>query len=308
MNAHSNYLLASRIVLSAGLLCALAGPAFADDGAAKSAANSTDGANATTAAPATTATSAKPKPDREKKIYTNEDVEALARNYGLSTVGNAAPDGSALPVNRRSGAGQILVSRTLRVPLPPEKDPAWYAEQYLSLSARMDDIDYQVQQLRSFMASDAAPASGASGLNFGLNIYADCPAMTTDAHIQLLLQQRADLEAQVSDLEDRAQLNGIASGVFRNASAFAPAASGISTRESLNALQTDLAETRATEAAMHQEAAAQNVTLIPETRFGGSYTSDYLKQLSIQQAALQQQIHSVADTARHEGLPPNTLP
>ena len=303
MNALSHYLRASRIVLSACLLCALAVPAFADDGAAKS-----DGANASTAVTATIA-SAKPKPDREKKIYTNEDVEALAHNYGLSTVGNAAPDGSALPATRRSGAQQVLVSRTLRAPLPPEKDPAWYAGQYLALSARMDDIDNQVQQLRSFMASDAAPGSGAPGLNFGLNVYADCPAISTDAHIQLLLQQRADLEAQVSNLEDLAQSNGIDSGVFRNASAYAQGGGGdISTREYLNALQTDLAETRATEAAMHQEAAAQNVKLIPETRFGGSFTSDYLKQLNIQQAALQQEISSVGDVARHEGLPPNTLP
>lgn len=312
MNTLSYQLRAGRILLSACLLCALAAPAFADDGTAKSGTAKPDGANAATAAPTTavpaTATAAKPKPDREKKIYTNEDVEALARNYGLSTVGNAAPDGSALPVARRSGSQQVLVSRTLRAPLPPEKDPAWYAGQYLALSARMDDIDNQVQQLRSFMASDAAPGSGAPGLNFGLNVYADCPAISTDAHIQLLLQQRADLEAQISDLESLAQINSIDSGVFRNAPAFAPSGGGISTREYLNALQTDLAETRATEAAMHQEAAAQNVKLIPETRFGGSFTSDYLKQLSVQQAVLQQEINSVGDVARHEGLPPNTLP
>jgi hypothetical protein len=297
MNAHSHHLRASRILLSAGLLCALSIPAFAGDGAAKTAAaNSPDG------------NSAPPKPAREKKIYTNEDVETLARNYGASSVGNAAPDASVPPATMRPLTPQLLVTRTPRTPLPPEKDPTWYAQQYLSLSARMDDIDNQVQQLRSFMASDAAPASGAQGLNFGLNIYADCPAMTTDAQIQLLLQQRAALDAQISDLEGRAQLNSIDPGVLRNAAAIAPRATDISTRETLNALQTDLAEIRGTQIAMHQEAAAQNVTLIPETRFGGGFTADYLKQLNVQQTALQQQIGAVSDTARHEGLAPSTLP
>src|ERR1700679_301040 len=108
MNALSLFSRVGRILLSAGLLCALAMPAFADDGTAKSAAANSDGTSATAAAPVAS-TPAKPKPDREKKIYTNEDVEALARNYGLSIVGNAAPDGSALPATRRSGAGQILV-------------------------------------------------------------------------------------------------------------------------------------------------------------------------------------------------------
>ena len=146
------------------------------------------------------------------------------------------------------------------------------------------------------------------GLNGGVNIYAPCDGITTDAQIQLLLQQRAELDAQISDLEGRAQLNGIDPGVLRNAAAIAPRATNISTRETLNALQTDLAEIRGTEIAMHQEAAAQNVKLIPETRSGGGFTADYLKQLNIQQTAIQQQIGAVSDTARHEGLSPNTLP
>jgi DNA-binding transcriptional MerR regulator len=203
---------------------------------------------------------------------------------------------------------QLLVTRTPRTPLPPEKDPTWYAQQYLSLSARMDDIDNQVQQLRNFVASDAVPGADTPGLTVGLNIYAPCDGITTDAQIQLLLQQRAELDAQISDLEGRAQLNSIDPGVLRNAAAIAPRATDISTRETLNALQTDLAEIRGTQIAMHQEAAAQNVTLIPETRFGGGFTADYLKQLNVQQTAIQQQIGAVSDTARHEGLAPSTLP
>jgi hypothetical protein len=297
MNALSHRLRASRILLSAGLLCALSIPAFAGDGTPKSAAaNSPDG------------NSAQPSPVRQKKIYTNEDVESLAHKSGVSTVGNAAPDDSAAPDAQGTGERQILSTPRAHTPLAPDKDPALYAAQYLALTARMDGIDNRVQELRSFVASDAAPGPSAPGINFGLNIYAPCDGITTDAQIQQLLQQRAQLDAQISDLEGRAQLNGIDSGVFRNASAIAPRSTTIPTRETLNALQIDLAQARGTEAAMHQEAAAQNAKIIPETKFGGGFTANFLKRLNSQQAAAQQQIDAVEDTARHEGVAPNTLP
>jgi len=302
MNALSHRLCASRILLSASLICALSTPAFAGDGAAKSAPATPP------AAPTTNVNSAEPKPDREKKIYTNEDVEALARNYGASTVGNSAANQLA-PASPRPATRQILVTRTARAPqLSPDQDPARYALQSASLTARVDEIDDQVQLLRNFHASDAAPSSGVPGVTFGLNIYAPCPAMTADAQIQLLLQQRAELEAQISDLEDRARINGIDPAVLRSAPGLEQFAENSSTRDTLIGLQSDLAEVRDTEAAMHQEAAAQNVTLIPETRFGGGFTADYLKQLNVQRAAVQQQISAVEDTARHEGILPSTLP
>jgi hypothetical protein len=96
--------------------------------------------------------------------------------------------------------------------------------------------------------------------------------------------------------------------VLRNASEIAPSAENISTRDALIGLQSDLSEIRDTEVAMHQEAAAQNVTLIPETRFGGGFTADYLKQLDMQKREIQQQISTVEDAARHEGIPPSSLP
>jgi hypothetical protein len=303
MNALSHHLRASRILLSASLICALSIPALAGDGTGKS-----DGA-APPSATAAKSNSAQPKPDREKKIYTNEDVEALARSYGASTVGNSAANNSLAPASPRPATRQILVTRTARAPqLSPDQDPARYAQQYVSLSAKMDDIDNRVQELRNFRASDVAPGSQEPGITVGLNIYAPCPAMTTDAQIQLLLQQRAELEAQISDLEDRARINGIDPAVLRSAPGLEQFAENRSTRDTLIGLQSDLAEVRDTEAAMHQEAAAQNMTLIPETRFGGGFTADYLKQLNIQQATVQQQISAVEDTARHEGIPPSTLP
>jgi hypothetical protein len=308
MSTLSHRFSASRVLLSASLICALSIPAFAGDGAGKS-------AGTTPPAAATNANSAPPKPDREKKIYTNEDVEALARNYGASTVGNSAANNPFAPADQQP----IPAPQSARAPqLPPEQDPVRYAQQYASLTAQIDDIDDQVQRLRNFRASDVAPGSETPNLTVGLDIYAPCDGITTDAQIEQLLQQRAELETQISDLEDRARINGIAPGVLYRASEVDLNAENISpltpqrqlaaTREALETLQSQLAEIRDTETAMHQDAAAQHITLIPETKFGGGFTADYLKQLSIQQSEIHQQLSAVEDTARHQSIAPSDLP
>jgi hypothetical protein len=311
MSALSHQFRASRVLLSASLICALSIPAFAGDGTGKS-----DGATSAATPPAASAANAKsasPKPDREKKIYTNEDVEALAGNYGVSTVGTSALNNPFAPGQQPIRVGQSAPAP----PLPPEQNPVLYARQYASLTAQIDDIDGQVQSLRNFRASDVAP-SPEPGITVGLDIYAPCDGITTDAQIEQLLQQRAELEAQISGLEDRARVNGIAPGVLyrapeevlnaENTSPLTPQQQLAATREALETLQSQLAEIRDTEAAMHQDAAAQHITLIPETKFGGGFTADYLKQLSIQQSEIHQQLSAVEDTARHQGIPPSALP
>jgi len=303
MSILSHFLRTARVLLPAGLICALAIPAFAGDGTDKD-----------KPAPATAAIAdpAQPSQTRAKKVYTNDDVDSLRKNYGASTVGNASPD-----VQPRSGS-RILVPQALSTPLSPDQDPMWYAQQYGSVSAQIANIDEQVQHLRNFRASDAAPGPSTPSLNVGLDIYAPADAVSTDAQIQLLLQQRADLDAQLADLQDRARANAIDPGVLRraadnpqsaaNASALTPQESIAATRDTLNDLQSDLAATRNTEAAMHQQAAAQNTKIIPETKFGGGFTADFLKQLSLHQALVQDQISTTEDTARKQGIPPGTLP
>src|ERR1700693_6602424 len=68
--------------LSAALLCSLAIPSVTTSALA-------GGVPQMSAENSANSTATAPKPDREKKIYTNDDVEALARN-GDTTVGDAA--------------------------------------------------------------------------------------------------------------------------------------------------------------------------------------------------------------------------
>jgi hypothetical protein len=245
-------------------------------------------------------------------------VESLRKNYSASTVGNASPDVPAKPATQPGIAPTILVPQALTTPLSPDQDPAWYAQQYGSVSSQIASIDEQVQNLRNFRASDAAPGPSTPSLTVGLDIYAPADGITTDAQIQQLLQQRADLDAQLAGLEERARANAIDPGVLRRAADNPPSAADLSTltpqqriaatRDALADLQADLTATRDTEAAMHQEAAAQNTKIIPETRFGGGFTADFLKQLSLHQVLLQDQISTTEDTARKQGIAPGSLP
>jgi hypothetical protein len=186
------------------------------------------------------------------------------------------------------------------------------------MNARLADIDNQIERLRDFRATNAAPGSSAPGFTVGLNIYAPTDGgISTDAQIEQLQQQRAAIQSQMSDLEDRARTNGIAPEVLRDATQIAERAENIAppsprqqliaTREQLDGLQADLAEVRDTETAMHQQAVAQKITLYPENKYGGGFTADYLKQLSKAQSEIQQQISTVQDNARQNGIPPGDL-
>jgi hypothetical protein len=312
MSTFSQHLRVNRILFSASFICALSFPAFAADDTDKPAAANPASAHAASG------NSVQPSPTREKKVYTNDDVTALRKDYAASTVGNASPDNAPASAVQPHRAPKILVPQALSTPLSPDKDPLWYAQQSASVSSQIADIDDQVQHLRNFRASDSAPGPSTPSLTVGLDIYAPADGITTDAQIQQLLQQRADLDAQVADLQDRARANAIDPGVLRraaddpqsvqNTAPLTPAQRSQATLDMLNDLQSDLAATRDTEAAMHQEAAVQNAKIIPETKFGGGFTADFLKQLSLQQAAIQEQINTTEDTARKLGIPPGSLP
>ena len=295
----------SRVLISAGLIFALAVPAMAGDAATKD----KDKDSVATSAP-------RPKPAAEKKIYTNEDLEALAARYGASTVGQAAPQALSAPLAARPIPAQSIASRTVIVTLPPEKDPARYARDYAALEAAIDAIDSEVAQLRNFRASDAAPGAETPGVTVGLDIYAPCNGISTDNKIANLLQQRAALELEISNLEDTAQANGIRLGQLLSAAsaaesgAAAPSASPAVAQAELAQIETRLATIQGEQNSFQQAAANSNApfTIAPETKFGGTYQSSYLKRLDNQSSALQSQLSAVADEARRNGVPPATLP
>jgi hypothetical protein len=231
-------------------------------------------------------------------------------------VGQAAPQALPAPLAARPIPAQSIASRTVIVTLPPEKDPARYARDYAALEAAIDAIDSEVAQLRNFRASDAAPGAETPGVTVGLDLYAPCNGISTDNKIANLLQQRAALELEISNLEDTAQANGIRLGQLLSAAsaaesgAAAPSASPAVAQAELAQIETRLATIQGEQNSFQQAAANSNApfTIAPETKFGGTYQSSYLKRLDNQSSALQSQLSAVADEARRNGVPPATLP
>jgi hypothetical protein len=309
--------LVKTVALSATLLCSLAIPSLATSAFARGIPQMSTDNSANSGATA-------PKRDREKKIYTNDDVEALARN-GATTVGNAggipiAPDTDSSVMRTSATRPALLTQLAASERLAPEKDPVWYAQQYVAFSARLDSIAAELQRLRNFRQSDAPPQP-APGLDVGLNIYAPCPAISTDALIQQLQLQRSAIVSQISDLEDRAHSNGIPPETLRNSEEVAARAQDISrfpaqvqetiVTQQVQQLQSELNEVRDVKSQMVEQAAAQNITLLPplpETKYGGGFTVDYLKQLDIQQNQIANQLDQVQDEALRLGIPPRALP
>src|SRR5580692_12473413 len=83
---------------------------------------------------------AAPSPDREKKVYTNDDIDRMWPKPKLSVVSTSrAPIQMAATPRTRSVTNE---------PLTPEKDPLWYAEQVATLEAELGQITMREEGLR----------------------------------------------------------------------------------------------------------------------------------------------------------------
>ena len=187
-------------VLLAALFCAVSIPAFASGDDKPAAPNA-------------------PHPDREKKVFTNDDLDRMwPKQQSAPNASNGPQISPARPVGFQSQ--QMPASRTTNgsraqaVVTIPERNPLWYAQQVQALSAELDRIAAQEQTLRAFRASGNAPGAGT-----GLQLNAPCEGYTTDNAIQQLAFRRQEIEQQLDDLADMAQRNEIPSGILRDPSA-----------------------------------------------------------------------------------------
>src|SRR5208337_1342197 len=158
--------------------------------------------------------------DREKKVYTNDDIEQMWPKEQAATGTTQAPAASASSAAqpRRS----VAVSRVARVtilPGSPQRDPLWYATQVEALNAELDSISSRETSLRDFRATGTGP-----GLTVGLQFDAPCDGITTDNAIVQLELRRREIELQIDTLQDTARQNGMSPAVFQNPAAILQAA------------------------------------------------------------------------------------
>lgn len=133
-----------------------------------------------------------------QRIWSNDDVKFLRQNAPISVVGLVLPAAPAPAVNE-----------PVATPLPyvKEHDPDWYLAQISLRRAEIDQIDARLAHIASIRqaqdTSDAFPLTGSS------------PGILLPGTLYVLQQEKSQLEAEVSDLQDLAQINEITRSAWR---------------------------------------------------------------------------------------------
>jgi hypothetical protein len=146
-----------------------------------------------------------PPAKKAKKVWTNEDLEALRAGGITSSEAPAAPAPSAggeIPAAGESAdkadsqkqAGDSPVEK-LRKRLAP-------------IRAELDSVEAQLRSLRGARSSGNTTGGG-------MDVSKTSGAMNTEDQIALLEKRRADLLRQIADIEDEARRAGISPGSIR---------------------------------------------------------------------------------------------
>ena len=251
-------------------------------------------------APAPTASKNVVNPDREKKVYTNDDIDRMWPKPKLSVVST-----SRMPI-------QVAATRRAKSvanqPLTPEKNPLWYAQQVAALEAELGQIATREESLREFRTSrstDALP-----GMRVGLQLNAPCDGITTDNEISNLGQRRAEIEQQIAALADTAQQNDMPPAIIRDApeilaaaqTPLTPAEKRLLLAERQARLADELNATRDELTGMSEQATALGANLQPPTPgFGGNITTDLIERLDNRANEVREALDQTEDAARQSG-------
>jgi hypothetical protein len=291
MSTLADYIVVPLFVLT--LSCGMAAPAFASGDGDK---------------PAAAPSSAKARPDRETKVYTNDDLDRMfpkAQPVAASSQTSQPGAASTLPQQRSA-------VRTAFVPVPPEKNPVWYATQFTSLSAELNAVAGKEESLREFRANGAS-----ADVTVGLQIYAPCEGISTDNQISQLAMQRNEIAQRIEDLQTTARQNNMPAAIFQDSSAIIESAqkplspgqqeAALRIRQAelvgqLNGVQNELAD-------MSDQAAQLGANLLPPApNSGGNMTTNLQQNLDSRATQLKSDLSANEDAAHRAGIAPSTLP
>lgn len=250
-----------------------------------------------------------PKPDTQTKVWTNDDVERLNPDFVAVRASQTSTNSAAVV----RVVGELPVRTTPksaapRMPLDPQQDPRWYAQQVTALDADLAAIDSREAELREFRATSA-------GLPTGLVLNAPCEGITTDNLIAQLEARRQEIAQQIDALGDLARQNDLPPGILVEGRGLELVASQASpeeqraaaAREARDASE-ELAQVQGVVDGMQDQLSAQGITLIqPTPGEGGNMTTDLLDRLDSRASALQAEVSDADNAAQALAVPPGDL-
>jgi len=246
---------------------------------------------------------AAPSPDREKKVYTNDDIDHLWPKPKLSVASSSATSTQVAATPRTKSVAVVAVE-----PLSPEKNPVWYAKQVAALEDELASLATRENRLRAFRTSGSTDT--VPGTRNGLELNAPCQGVTTDNQISNLAQRRAEIVRQLAALENTAQENDMPPAVIRDApeilaaaeKPLSPAQEGAQISEQQAQLTNELSATQDELSGMSAQAAALGANLQrPTPGFGGNMTTDFIQRLDNRSARIQEALDQTEESARQAG-------
>jgi hypothetical protein len=132
-----------------------------------------------------------PTTPKQGKVWTNDDVEQMPGNQGVTAAGNPT-------VSKKTTASAPTASYL--------KDPAWYRKQLTTLQADVEKLDTQIAKLKAFLSGENV--SDPQPWHHGP------PGNVPDQVNQLEKKREADV-VKINDLLDLARHNGILPGTLR---------------------------------------------------------------------------------------------
>lgn len=154
------------------------------------------------ASPAASAQVQQPPGKKAKKVWTNDDLDAMrggSRQGDVRASAGESAGTSAAAEEKPTGKDK---------PLPREKDPKLYREKLVPLRSQLEQLDAQIKQLRQQLTH---PIEGTNALDLSHTSV----IMQPEVALKELEQKRQQLQQKIDDLEDEARRNGISPGDIR---------------------------------------------------------------------------------------------
>jgi len=146
-----------------------------------------------------------PPAKKAKKVWTNDDLEALRPGGATSSEAPAAP---APPAAGETPAAGESADKAAPQKQAGESPVELLRKRLAAVRADLDSVEAQLRSLRGARTSGNTTGGG-------VDVNKTTGGMNTEDQIVQLEKQRADLLRQIADIEDEARRAGMAPGAVR---------------------------------------------------------------------------------------------